>query len=153
MLHIRDKNRILYKNLGFKSLKNTAAWLQIHINLCQSGFVMNFHLLQRHIWRNITQTDAMKTMTEVYKLKLTTVSEAVAINSFEVNITRFLNKTGGSYKNVKLDDFLSKISSFEIWDNYIAGYKELWKENLKNLERNNQRQSMIPFRCHRHNIP
>ena len=84
---------IKYNNLNIKDIQDSIAWLALHTPSKQVGFLLEFHNCMEHILMNITQKDALKDMTGRQKLKLKSITEAIAINYFDTDIPRLLTNT------------------------------------------------------------
>ena len=82
-LSLTDEKAIKFFNLGFTSKTESDAWLDTHVPSGDFGFVIDFHTLLEHIHHAITGMDALKQLQTVYKLKLSTISEALSVTSFE----------------------------------------------------------------------
>ena len=54
-----------------------------HAPVTSFGFIIDFHTLVEHFHHAITGTDALKQLQTIYKLKVSTLSEALSPNSFE----------------------------------------------------------------------
>ena len=67
--------------------------------------------------------DALKQLQTVYKLKLSTISEALSVTSFEVIMPRFLSSSGVHKIVDNESSYLSHITTFKRWNDPSAGYK------------------------------
>ena len=85
---------INFNNMGFRSKKDSDAWIETYTPGGNFDFLVDFHTMMEHINHNITGVDALKQLQNVYKLKLSTLSEALSVTSFEANVPRFLSKAG-----------------------------------------------------------
>ena len=84
---------------------------------------MNFFTVMEHIDYSMHQTDVIKKLTSVYKLKMSTITQGLAMSSFEANIPRFFNGNL-AYRVVKhAQSYFSVISGFDDWDAPDNGLK------------------------------
>ena len=86
---------IRFHNLNFTLKDQADAWLETHAPHGNFGFIIDFHTLLEHIHHAINGVDSLRQLQNVYKLKLSTISESLAVTSFEVATPRFLNTSGG----------------------------------------------------------
>ena len=122
-----------FHNLGFRSKTESKAWLQLNAPIDQFGFIVDFHTVMEHIHQQITGVDSLSSLGKLYKLRHKTLSEVISMTSFEVISPRFLSSTGcHSVINTEASYF-THISSFELWNNPLEGYKKRWKEELINF--------------------
>ena len=126
---------INFNNMGFRSKKDSDAWIETHTPGGNFGFVVDFHSMMEHINHNITGVDALKQLQNVYKLKLSTLSEALSVTSFEVSMPRFLSKSGAHSVIGNQDSYFSHITSFSQWNNPSSGYKAKLKKELEIFRR------------------
>ena len=81
---------VAFHNLGFQSRSEANAWLELNAPKNQFGFIVDFHTIMEHIHQQITGNDSLASLGKLFKLKLRTMSESVAMTSFEVQSPRFL---------------------------------------------------------------
>ena len=67
-------------------------------------------------------------------MKLTTLSKALSVTSFEVVVPRFLSKSGVHSVVGNEESYFSHIS-FAQWNNYNSGYKNKLKKELEIFRR------------------
>ena len=84
-----DGDGISFFNLGFRSKKESGAWLELNAPKKQFGFLVDFHTVMEHIHQQITGMDSLSSLGSLYQLKLKTMSEGVAMTSFELSEPRF----------------------------------------------------------------
>ena len=89
------------------------AWLDLHAPNGNFGYIIDFHTMMEHIHHSITGVDSLKQLQNVYKLKLTTISEALAVTSFEVTSPRFLNTSSVHVVISNEASCFGNISSFQ----------------------------------------
>ena len=66
---------------------------------------------------------------------MSTLSEALSVKSFEVNIPIFLSKYGAHSVIGNQDSYFSHITSFAQWNNPSSGYKSKLKKELEIFRR------------------
>ena len=86
---LSDEKVITFYNLGLLSKGDSDTWVVLHSPNRNFGYLVDFHTLLEHITYEITGMDALKQLQNIYKLKLSTILEALAVTSFEVTIPRF----------------------------------------------------------------
>ena len=132
---IKDGEAIKFHNLGFRDKAESDAWLEIHAPEGHFGLIVDFHTLMEHIHHSITGVDAMKQLQSVYKLKLSTISEALAVTSFEVNMPRFLSKSGAHLGIDNDTSYFTHIPTYKFWHDPNSGYKQRLKKELERFRR------------------
>ena len=131
----KDGDAIKFHNLGFRDKSESDAWLEMHAPEGHFGLIVDFHTLMEHIHHSITGVDAMKQLQSVYKLKLATISEALAVTSFEVNMPRFLSKTGAHLVIDNDTSYFNHIPTYKFWHDPNSGYKQRLKKELERFRR------------------
>ena len=91
--------------------------------------------MMEHINHNITDVDALKQLQTVYKLKLSTLSEALSVTSFEVSIPRFLSNSGAHTVVGNEASYFSHIPSYKDWNNPNSGFKYRLTKELEIFRR------------------
>ena len=134
-LSLKGEGTVQFHSLGFHGKGDSDAWLELHSPGGGFGFVVDFHTLMEHIHHAITGVDALKQLQTVYKLKLTTISEALAVTSFEVPIPRFLSKSGAHNVIDNEASYFSLIPTFKHWNDPNSGYKYRLKKELEKFRR------------------
>ena len=97
------------------------------------GYVINFHTLMEHVHQQITGVDSLANLGKLYKLQLQTMSEGVAMTSFEVISPRFLTSTGSHTVIDAEASYFSHISTYAKWNDPLEGFKRRWKQELLNF--------------------
>ena len=121
--------------MGFLSKKDAYAWLETNAPGGNLGFIVHVYNLMEHIHHSITGMDALKQLQNVYKLKLSTISEALSVTFFEVSIPRFLSSSGAHVAVDNGDSYFSYISNYKNWNDLSSGYKYRLKKELNNFQR------------------
>ena len=84
-----------------------------------------------HIHHSITGVDALKQLQNVYKLKLNTISEALAVTSFEISTPRFLSASSAHVVIGNEVSYFSHVSTYKHWNDPSSGYKFRFKKELE----------------------
>ena len=125
-----EGENILFYNLGFRSKTESDAWLEINAPQQEFGYLVDFHTVMEHIQQQITGMDSLASLGKLYKLQLRTISEAVAITSFENHNPRFLTSTGAHAVVDAESSYFSCIPSYVKWNDPLEGFKKRWKSEL-----------------------
>ena len=126
---------VKFHNLDFTSKEQSDAWLELHAPDGNFGLLIDFHTLMEHIFHSITGVDSLKQLQNVYKLKLKTLSEALAIASFETLVPRFFTSTGNHTVIDNHESYFSQIKTFKDWNNPNSGFKLRLKKELERFRR------------------
>ena len=126
----KDK-AIRFFNLRFPSKGEADAYLDLHAPVGNFGFVIDFHTLLEHIQYAITGVNLLKQLQNAYKLKLNTISESLAVTSFEVSTTRFLSSSGTHLVIDNKASYFFHIPTFKKWNDPNSGYKYRLKKELE----------------------
>ena len=121
--------------MGFMDKGEADAWLDINSQNKNFGLLIDFHTLMEHVHHAITGVDALKQLQNVYKLKLSTISEALAVTSFEVTMPRFLSSSGAHVVIGNDVSYFSHISLHKKWNDPNSGFKFRWKKELERFRR------------------
>ena len=81
-------------NLGLPPKGESDAWLDVHITDGNFGFIIDFHTFLEHIHHTITGGDSLQQLHSVYKLKLSTISDLLAVIFFKVSTPHFMSSSG-----------------------------------------------------------
>ena len=111
-----------FNNSGFQSRNEANAWLELHAPKNQFGFIVDFHTIMEHIHQQITSMDSLASLGKLYKLRLKTMSEIVAMTSFEVQSPRFLTSSGAHAVVDSEASYFSHIVSYAKWNDPLEGY-------------------------------
>ena len=127
---IGEGDSVLFHNLGFKSKREADAWLIINAPKQEFGYLVDFHTVMEHINQQITGMDSLSSLGKLYKLKLRTISEGVAITSFENNNPRFLTSSGAHAVVDSESSYFTHIPTYLKWNDPLEGFKKRWKSEL-----------------------
>ena len=125
-----DGESVMFHNLGFRSKREADAWLVINAPKQEFGYLVDFHTAMEHINQQITGMDSLSSLGKLYKLKLRTISEGVAITSFENNNPRFLTSSGAHAVVDSESSYFTHIPTYVKWNDPLEGFKKRWKSEL-----------------------
>ena len=128
-----DGDAVAFFNLGFRSKKEADAWLVMNAPKGNFGYMVDFHTVMEHVHHQITGIDSLSSLGKLYKLKLSTISESLAMTSFETIDPRFLTASGSHSVINSESSYLSHITSFSQWNEPLEGFKKRWKQELNNF--------------------
>ena len=127
----RDNSKveaIKFNNLGFLSKFESDAWLELHVLAGSFGYIIDFYTLMEHIHHVITGVDSLKQLQNVYKLKLFTIAESLAVTFFEVSSPRCLSSSGVHTVIDNETSYFTHIKSYKIWNDPSSRFKFRWKK-------------------------
>jgi hypothetical protein len=125
-----DEQAIRFAGLGFRSAREVNAWLMIHMPAHRCGLIVDVHIVMEHIQVQSFGQDSIKTLESLFKLKIKTMADGLAMTSFEQKIPRFFKKAM-THKVVKDDaSFFDTILNFDEWDAPGSGFRVQLKEEL-----------------------
>jgi hypothetical protein len=146
-----DDQAIRFAGLGFRSSKESSAWLVTHMPEHHCGLLVDVHIVMEHIQSSITGTDTINMLEKLFKLKLQTLADGMAMKSYERKIPRFFSQSS-VHRVIKHDDsHFESIATYEEWDTPVSGYRARLKEelvtfraaHLGNIDETLERDSMI----------
>lgn len=135
-----DDRAIKFCSLGFKSLRECTAWLEIHSPGTDFGILNDYHMVMEHVFILITGINLNATLEKIYKMKLSTPNQGVALSSFELRVPKFFSGNPKNIGIVKRDEsyFLS-IKSWDEWDTPRDGHRDKLKDMLSHFAFGHQR--------------
>eukprot|EP00978_Attheya_sp_CCMP212_P034021 scaffold140543_cov74-Attheya_sp.AAC.1 len=114
----------------FRRSEESASWLATHSPSNDFGIFVDAHMVQEHIHYTLHGTDALKRLESLYKLKIDTISQGLAITSFENTIPKIFSKSL-DHKVLRDDaSYFNMIPNFHDWDLKDAGWRDKIKEEL-----------------------
>jgi hypothetical protein len=126
-----DEHAIRFAGLGFRSSKESNAWLVLHMPDHHCGLVVDVHMVMEHIQAAITGTDSISMSDKLFKLKIKTLADGLAMKSFESKVPRYFSQSS-VHKVVKHDaSHFETIATFDEWDTPISGFRTRLKEELQ----------------------
>jgi hypothetical protein len=127
-----DDQAIKFASLGFRRSAEATAWWTTHCPSNEYGLFVDPHMVLEHIHYNIHGANSLTQLEKLYKLKIETIGQGIALQSFESSVPKLFNGTG--YKLVLNDlSFFDKIPSFAEWDERDVGWKNKLKLELQNF--------------------
>jgi hypothetical protein len=119
-----DKRAIMFSGLGFLSMEDSNAWLEIKQRRHQSGLIVDVHMVFEHIFHSCNGIDSLGILEKLYKIKVLTIADSLAMTSFDAKTPKYFSKLKGHHV-LKLDaSYFDTISSRADWSNGAAGYKK-----------------------------
>jgi hypothetical protein len=129
-----DDISIKFSGLGFTKPPDANSWLEKELPRHPAGLIVDAHMVFERIFYNMDNTDTLARLQQCYKIKVSTISDGVAITSFDSKIPKFFSRSHG-HKVVKTDgSFLDAIASYQEWDDPGTGYRLRLQEELANFE-------------------
>jgi hypothetical protein len=106
----------------------------MHIPSHDFGWILDPHIVMEHIYYSVTAEDTLKRLESIYKLKLVTIAQGLAVSSFENKVPKFFSKAS-AYKVIKDDSsYFDAIPSFADWDEKDNGWRDKLEEELVSLQ-------------------
>jgi hypothetical protein len=125
-----DEQAIRFAGLGFRTSREANAWLVLHMPDHHCGLVVDLHMVMEHVQAAIAGQDSISRLEKLFKLKIKTLADGLAMTSFETKVPRYFSQTN-VHKVVKHDaSHFDTISTFEDWDAPISGFRTRLKEEL-----------------------
>jgi hypothetical protein len=94
------------------------------------GLVVDLHMVMEHIQAAIAGQDSISRLEKLFKLKIKTLADGLAMTSFETKVPWYFSQIS-VHKVVKHDaSHFETISTFEEWDASISGFRARLKEEL-----------------------
>jgi hypothetical protein len=125
-----DERAIKFASMGFRRSEESASWLATHSPSNDFGIFVDAHMVLEHIHYTLHGTDALKRLESLYKLKIDTISQGLAITSFENTIPKMFSKSL-DHKVLRDDaSYFNMIPNFHDWDLKDGGWRDKIKEEL-----------------------
>jgi hypothetical protein len=125
-----DEEAIKFAGLGFRSSRESNAWLATNLPEYNCGLIVDVNIVMEHVHSIIGCQPIIGNLEKFYKLKIETLSDGLAMTSFETQIPRFFCKPM-AYSVVKNDaSYFDEIVSNEEWQMPGDGYRDKLKEEL-----------------------
>jgi hypothetical protein len=129
-----DELSIRFANLGFRGQPEANAWLAMNIPSHNFGWIVDPHILMEHVHYAISAEDTLKRLESIYKLKLHTIAQGLAVSSFEHKVPKFFTQTS-SYRVIKDDSSYSDaIPTYADWDEKDNGWRDKLEEELVSFQ-------------------
>jgi hypothetical protein len=88
-----DERAIRFAGLGFQSIANSNAWLTAELPQHRSGLIVEAHTVLEHVYHAIDGIDTIAMMEKLYKIKVTTIADSVAMTSFDAKTPKYFSKS------------------------------------------------------------
>jgi hypothetical protein len=125
-----SKDCIRFGGLGFDCLSKAPSWLAENVPDHAFGLIVDPHTVMEHIQSSIAGEACLPKMEKLYKLKLSTIGEALAMTSFENKVPQYLS-TGSHHKVVRMDESnFDCVSNWSDWDEAESGFRAKLDEEL-----------------------
>jgi hypothetical protein len=125
-----SKDCIRFGGLGFDCLSKASSWLAENVPDHAFGLIVDPHRVMDHIQSSIAGEACLPKVEKLYKLKLSTIGEALAMTSFENKVPQYLS-TGSHHKVVRMDESnFNCISNWSDWDEAESGFRAKLDEEL-----------------------
>jgi hypothetical protein len=125
-----DERAIMFSGLGFLSMGDSNAWLEMEQRRHQSGLVVDVHMVFEHIFHAINGIDTLGIMEKLYKIKVLTIADSLAMTSFDAKTPKYFSKQKGHYV-LKMDaSYFDAITTHADWSDGATGYKKRLQEAL-----------------------
>ena len=125
-----DEQAIRFAGLGFRSLRESEAWLAIHLPEHQCGLIVDVHIVMEHVHASIGGQEVIGQLQKQIKLGILTLADGLAMSSFQSKLPRFLSKQG-AHTVIKNDtSFFSEVATWDEWDMPMTGFRACMKEAL-----------------------
>jgi hypothetical protein len=110
------------------------AWLSMHIPFHDFGWILDPHIVMEHVYYAVAAEDTLKWLESIYKLKLVTIAQGLAVSSFENKVPKFFSKAN-TYKVIKDDSsYFDATLLFADWDEKVNGWRDKLEEELVLLQ-------------------
>jgi len=126
-----DSTAIRYGGLGFRSQKESDAWVETTQPSDDYGLIMDFNCVMEHVWTQIVGQKILTNLEKVYKMKLRTNNQAVTLTSFETRIPKFFCGESRSMGVVREgESYFKLIKTWEEWNTPFDGFRDQLKREL-----------------------
>ena len=135
---LKDGIAVNFCSSGFKSLKESNAWLLQHSPGKEFGLVVDAHIVMEHLYALIFGKDStLSNLHNLARIKLRTDIEGIAVTSFEQSVPKLFSK--GSFKVVRNDSsYFDTIMSFSDWSTTDDGYRDIIVDRLKEFKEDHE---------------
>ena len=126
-----DHSAIKYAGLGFRSNKESDAWIEINQPNDDFGLLMDYNTVLEHVYSQLVGQKILTNLTSITKMKLTNTNQAVALTSFETRIPKFFGGESKTLCVVKEEEsYFKTIKSWDEWNTPGDGYRDQLKRQL-----------------------
>jgi hypothetical protein len=129
-----DERAIRLAGLGFQSIADSNAWLAAELPQHRSGLIVDAHTVLEHVYHAIEGIDTIAMMEKLYKIKVTTIADSVAMTSFDAKTPKYFSKSQ-AHRVLKLDaSYFDTIVSHAEWADVSTGFKMRLQEALAEFQ-------------------
>jgi len=118
-----DAEAIKFGQLGFRSSRESDAWVVTHHPGDDFGLLVDFHLVMEHVYVQMTGQKLISNLEKIYKMSLRNNNQALAISSFEARLPRFFSTETRSFVR-KDESYFPAIKSWDDWDLPNDGFRD-----------------------------
>jgi len=130
-----DEATIQYGGLGFRTKADCNAWIEIHQPKENYGLLMDFNTVMEHVYCQMVGQKLLSNLERIYKMKMTSNNQAVAMTSFETRLPKFFMGDSRVMTVVKAgDSYFKAIKSWEEWNSPDDGYRDQLKAEVQLFE-------------------
>ena len=117
----------------FEDLKDGGVWMMENIAVDDVGLILDPHTVMENImYFSLEGEGLMKSFLNIYKLRIDTLSQGLAISSYEKPAPKVLST--GSLQVIRNDQpYLDKIKRWDDFDHPQTGLKEVFNKALENF--------------------
>jgi hypothetical protein len=140
-----DQQAIRFSSLGFRGKDEADAWLAINEPSHDYGLFVDAHMVLEHVQHAIFGDDSLKRLESLYKLKIETIAQGLAITSFEAKCPKIFDKK--TAQRVVKDDssYFDCIPTFGDWDELDGGWREKIKSELSSFTTGHEKSIIEAF--------
>jgi hypothetical protein len=120
---------IKFAGLGFDSLQQASAWLEIDIPTMHAGLIVDPHTVFEHIYAEENGDDFFKNFKRVHNQQILTLRQGYAMTSFQQAMPKYSSSAG---TRVVRDhtSFFNKIPTWAEWDHQHTGFRDSLRAGL-----------------------
>jgi hypothetical protein len=129
-----DERAIRFAGLGFQSISDSNAWLELAMVRHRSGLIVDVHMVFEHVYHSIEGIDTIATMEKLYKIKVMCIADSVAMTSFDAKTPKYFSRLQG-HRVLKLDaSYFDTIVLHSEWADVATGFKMRLQEALAEFQ-------------------
>jgi hypothetical protein len=134
LLAKNEERAIRFAGLGFQTIGESNAWLELAMRRHQSGLIVDAHMVFEHVFHAIEGIDTIATMERLYKIKVSCIANSVAMTSFDAKTPKYFLRLQG-HRVLKLDaSYFDTIMSHSDWADVATGFKMRLQEALAKFQ-------------------
>jgi uncharacterized MAPEG superfamily protein len=130
-----EERAIRFAGLGFQTIADSNAWLELVLRKHQSGLLVDAHMVFEHVNHGaIEGIGTIATMEKLYKIKVLCIADSVAMTSFDAKTPKYFSRLQG-HRVLKLDaSYFDTIVSHSDWADVATGFKMRLQEALAEFQ-------------------